>query len=124
MLTKVLSKIYEIKNKLSLGEKLYMEQNSGLVVKDSNNGYNKSVELLASHINPDLDVPQDFPEFRIIRSTSRDGYVGNYKRHIMTLDVDDCPTQDSCKLITSGQLYDIINDLQNQINELKNSNNR
>jgi hypothetical protein len=56
-LHKILSKISEIKNKFSLEEKVYMEQNSGLVVKDSNNGYNKTVELLASHINPDLDVP-------------------------------------------------------------------
>jgi hypothetical protein len=47
-----------------------------------------------------------------MKSTSRDGYVGNYKRHIMTLDVDDCPTEDSVKLLTSGQLYNCIQELQ------------
>lgn len=100
-------------------DKIYLEKGSGIVCKDSNNGYNKSIEILASHEDLSADQPITFPRFDIIRSTSRDGYDSTHKKHLFTLDTDDEPTEGSKNLLTSGVLYEIINDLQMQINELK-----
>jgi len=40
-------------------------------------------------------------------------------KNVLTLDADEMPTEFSNNLITSGTLFNIISNLQKQINELK-----
>lgn len=105
---------------VSLRDKVYLENGSGFVCLDKKDSANKSVEIVPTHINPNLDNPADFPQFTVIKTTSKDGSIGTHKRTALILDTDNEPTEGSYKLLTSGLLYEIINDLQNQINELKN----
>ena len=107
-------------SKLTLNEELYLEKGSSLVCKDSINGSNNIIKIVPNHIDLDLDTPIEEPEFNVYRITSRDGVIGMYAKKLLTLDTDNTPTENSTKMITSGTLYTIINDLQEQINDLKN----
>lgn len=104
---------------LILKEGLYMEKGASLICKDKIGNSNRSVELVASHIDRDADIQIDFPQFDIVKILGKDGVIGMHVKHALTLDTDDFPTQDSKKLLTSGTLYEILNNLQNQIDELK-----
>lgn len=109
---KLTDKIGVALKKLTLSDKLYMEKGSGLVCADKEGIINKRVEIIASHMDPDSDTPRNFPEFTVVKTTSRDGYIGTYKKVALILDTDNQPTEGSYKLLNSGLLYEIINDLQ------------
>lgn len=116
---KLTDKIGVALKKLSLTDKLYMGKGSGLVCADKQGTINKKVEILASHIDTNLEDLNSFPQFTVVKTTSRDGQIGTHKKIALILDTDSQPTENSFKLLTSGLLYEIISDLQNQINELK-----
>lgn len=106
---------------LTLDQQLLMEDGAAITCKDKINKVNKSVSIIPTHINMSLDQPVEFPEFSIIKKSGVDGSLSLNLRKVLILDVDDEPTEDSIKLLTSGQLYLIINNLQDQINELRDS---
>lgn len=104
-----------VKKVLSLDEELSMENGAALVCKDKEGIVNKSVKIVATHINPDADEQIDMPQFDVISQVSKDGQYSMHVKHMLTLAADDCLTEGSKKLITSGQLYEIVKELQNQI---------
>lgn len=123
ILLTIKNKMKELLNKkMTLRDKLYLEKGSGIVCEDKEDLTNKVVEIIPSHINRDLDFPRTFPEFSVVKTTSKDGQIGTYKKVALILDTDDEPTEGSRKLLTSGLLYEIITDIYNKIDELKNNN--
>ncbi|WP_287385529.1 hypothetical protein [Lachnospira sp.] len=123
ILLTIKNKMKELLNKkMALRDKLYLEKGSGIVCEDKEDLTNKVVEIIPSHINRDLDVPRIFPEFSVVKTTSKDGQIGMHKKVALILDTDDEPTEGSRKLLTSGLLYEIITDIYNKIDELKNNN--
>ena len=109
----------KVKDIITVKDKIFMEQGSSVVCKDSNNGINKQVSIIASHINENYDEPQTFPRFDVVKTVSKDGSYSTHKEYMFSLAADKEPTEGSKNLLTSGALYEIINDLQMQINELK-----
>lgn len=103
---------------VSLKDKLYMEKGSALVCKDKEGIVNKSVEIVAEHIDHDADTVLDFPQFTIKKITSRDGQYNMITENVLVLDADEDPTEGSKKLVTSGKLFDIIVGLQGQIDDI------
>lgn len=119
LLTTIENKIKELVRKLTLKEKLYMDQGASLICYDKIGNTNKQIEIIANHIDEFSENPDDFPSFRVIKTSSIDGTHSLYRKHSMNLDTDETPTQGSKNLLTSGTLYNIINDLQSQIDALK-----
>jgi len=120
ILEEVKTKVSNTLNKyFSLKEKLYMDKGASLICKDKEGKTNKSIEIVANHIDPNLDNPISFPEFNIVKSVSTDGSYSLHKVHSLTLDADNEPTEGSKKLIVSGTLYEILNDIQTKINNLR-----
>lgn len=119
LLEKISTSISTLINKtLSLKDKLYMEKGSALVCKDKEGIVNKSVEIVAEHIDHDADTVLDFPQFTIKKITSRDGQYNMITENVLVLDADEDPTEGSKKLVTSGKLFDIIVGLQSQIDDI------
>lgn len=77
------------------------------------------VKIYARHNYPDDENPGGIPNFYVNRRIVRQNQFGPRSKDIICLDADEFPTENSINLITSGRLYHIFQDLQNQINELK-----
>jgi hypothetical protein len=88
-----------------------MEDNSGFICKDKKVNTNLSTKLVAQHINDNPESPVDYPRFCIFKTSAIDGSYGMHSKLAMVLDTDDTPTEDSKNLITSGTLYNIIQNL-------------
>lgn len=104
------------KDQFVLNDPIYMENSASLVCADKQGKVRKTARLFAKHV--DQDNQDDFPSFQINKTSSIDGEYGMYSKNVLVLDADDVPTLGSKKLITSHTLYQIIEDLQCQINEL------
>ena len=98
---------------------IYMTGNASVICKDKEGTVIKKVSIVPEHIDPDADIQLEFPRFSVIKVTSIEGLIGMHLKHVLVLDADDEPIEGSKALITSGTLYDIINNLQSQIDELK-----
>ena len=121
---KDLTKVGKLKAGQVLKDATYMEDNASLVCKDKTDSATLSTSFTAQHINYDLDEHIEFPRFCIIKTAARNEGFGMHSKIACILDTDDEPTEGSKNLVTSGALYSIISDLQNQINELKTKNRR
>jgi hypothetical protein len=55
----------------------------------------------------------------VIKTAVRDGMYGMHRKIVLNLDTDYTPTEGSINLMTSGDLYRVISELQSQIDELK-----
>lgn len=121
ILNKIENTIKEVANKtLTLKDKLYMGYGASFACKDKIGNTNKQIEIIANHVDESSENTEEFPSFKIIKTSSIDGLNSLFRKHSMNLDTDELPIQGSKNLLTSGTLYNIINDLQSQINELKN----
>lgn len=109
----------ESKNKkqiaVEMTQPVYMKEGSAFVCQDKNNDSTVTVKLLAKH-STDEETPT---MFTVTKTVSRNGQYGMHFKQLLNLDVDDSPTEGSKNLLVSGTIYDIITDLQNQIQELK-----
>lgn len=114
------NKFTAMNKNLNLNEPLYMEKGSSLICKDKEGDLNKQVAIIAEHVNYDLDEPTTFPKFSIIKGSSRDGSYSMYRKHVMNLDTDDVPTEGSHNLITSGALYEILQEINTRLENLEN----
>lgn len=107
------------KTKTSIKDLIYMEDGSSVMCEDKQNDCTKSTRVVAKHINEDLDTPIEFPTFYVIKTTSRDGMFSTHVKVALVLDADDEPIEGSKNLLTSGTLFSILSDLQDQIDDLK-----
>jgi len=110
----------EVLKKYILNNVIYMEKDSGIVCQDTNNGIINSVGIYPAHIDLGMDNPLEFPELNIIKTTARTDSNSMFKNKVLTLDTDDEPTPGSKKIITSGTLYNILLNIQEQIDDIKN----
>lgn len=107
----------EVKNVVNYP--IYMGTNSAVICKDTIGTTTYKVIIAPEHIDLDADIQIESPRFCVNKVTSKEGMVGMTFKNVLILDADSEPTEDSKALITSGTLYNIISDLQEQINELK-----
>lgn len=120
IIMKLKEKLFNFIDKvLSIKQELVMEEGSSLVCRDKEGIVTKTVKIVPTHIDRDADIKIEFPQFDVISTISKDGQYNVIYKQLLTLDVDSEPTEGSYKLLTSGQLYNIISDLQNQIDTLK-----
>ena len=101
----------------SLNSPIYLEDGAQFVCQDHKNKKNMSTRIIARHVGDD---PDDFPKFQIYKTAALDGMFGMHRELTLNLDTDESPIQGSHNLVTSGNLYKVINNLQEQIDELKN----
>ena len=114
---KLLSNLF--KKQKTVDEPIYMTSNASVVCSDKQNGTTKKVQINFQHIDPDADIQLEFPRIEVVKTSSKDGMIGMYRKHVMNLDTDDMPTEGSKNLLTSGVLYQIISELTQRIKELE-----
>ena len=119
LLTLAKTKITDLLKRNVLAEPVYMEKNAAFVCQDKQDKATKTTRIIAEHINEDMDIPITFPQFSVTKTTSLQGMIGMHFKHVLTLDADDYPTEGSKNLLTSGAIFEVITELQNQIDELK-----
>lgn len=95
---------------------VYMEKGAQFVCQDHVNKTNMSTTIVARHVEKNTE---DFPKFQVIKTSALDGMYGMNRKVVLNLDTDYTPTAGSINLITSGDLYRVISELQSQIDELK-----
>ena len=104
---------------LFLNEQLYVGSNGSIVCKDKVGDRNLSTTIVATHVDLDADIPVEFPTFGVVKSSSVEGGYGTHKKYAFTFDTDDEPIMGSKNLLTSGTIYEVVKDLQSQIDDLK-----
>ena len=107
------------KSKLTVNQPVYAEDGASVICQDKDNGVIKQMSIVPEHINPNLDIPTTFPKFVVNKKTAREGMIGMHFARVLNLDTDEAPIQGSKNLLTSGTLYEILNDLQDQIDDLR-----
>lgn len=98
---------------------VYMGKDSSFVCEDKLSNSTVVTSLVAEHINPDAGESIAFPRFVVNKTSALDGSFGMHSHNVLALDVDDVPTEDSINLITSGTLYNILQNIQDQIDDLR-----
>lgn len=116
LLQKIKEKFSSSKKVNTLSEPMYMMDGSAFVCQDKNNNVLKSTKIVAEHTN---ESEIDFPRFIVTKTSFRDGMIGMYHKTSMVLDTDDEPTEGSKNLLTSGDIYKVVSDLQDQIEDLR-----
>lgn len=107
----------EVKNVVN--SPIYMEKNAAVICKDTVGTTTYKTVIVPEHIDLDADIQIETPRFCVNKITSKEGMIGMTFKNVLVLDADSEPIEGSKALITSGTLYDIINNLQSQIDELK-----
>lgn len=92
-------------------QSVYLEDGVGLICEDKDNSIRKSTKIVAQHSNYTADIPIEFPRFCVNKTTARIGAIGMHSKNVLFLDADDEPTEGSKNLLTSGVIYDVIQDL-------------
>lgn len=116
-----------IKNKIfgnssddqNINSLIYLNKGAALICKDKTTDATLQTKIVAEHLDSDADVQIMFPRFSVIKTISKGGNYGMHSKLALVLDTDESPAQNSKNLLTSGTLFNIINDLQAQIDELK-----
>lgn len=109
----------QIRKDQTIDGPVYMGKISSFVCRDKLSSSTVTTSLVAEHINPDAEEPLVFPRFVINKMSAIDGGYGMYSHNVLALDADDVPTEGSINLITSGTLYNILQNIQDQIDDLK-----
>lgn len=107
------------KDAFCLNKELLMEKGSSISCKDVHGNVTSCIKIVPIHIDYESDEKGNFPRFDIVSTIGKDGQYNTIKKHVLSLNADETPIEGSKNLLTSGQLYNIINDLQSQIDILK-----
>ena len=102
-----------------LDKELSMEKGSSISCKDICGNVINCIRIVPTHIDKESDDKINFPRFDIVSTIGKDGQYNIIRKHILSLNADETPTEGSKNLLTSGCIYNIISDLQNQIDALK-----
>ena len=102
-----------------LDKELSMEKGSSISCKDICGKVINCIRIVPTHIDKESDDKINFPRFDIVSTIGKDGQYNIIRKHILSLNADETPTEGSKNLLTSGCIYNIISDLQNQIDALK-----
>lgn len=116
LLQKIKEKFTIAKKVKTLDEPLYMLDGAAVICLDKNDKVTASTKIVAEHVeNPDTD----FPKFVVIKTASRNGIIGMFNKVALILDTDEEPVIGSKNLMTSGDIFKVVSDLQDQIDDLR-----
>lgn len=99
----------------TINEPVYFDSGASIICRDKEGIVTMTSSIVAEHI----DDNTKFPRFSVVNTTAKEGMLSFNLKRILNLTTDNVPTQGSKNLMTSGDIYTVINDLQNQINDLK-----
>ena len=92
-----------------------MEDGAVVICQDVGTDSTVTTKIIPQHVSDSVS----FPRFVVTKTTARHDSYGMWNKVMLALDADSVPSEGSINLLTSGAIYEVINDLQNQINELK-----
>lgn len=92
-----------------------MEDGAVVVCQDVGTDSTITTKIIPQHVSDNVN----FPRFIVTKTAARHDSYGMWNKVVLALDTDNAPSEGSINLLTSGAIYEVINDLQNQIDELK-----